>query len=458
MNQAAICAVTGRQRRFFDTGVTLNISYRAAALKRLHRAVQAHEADLAAALRQDLGKSRTESYMCEIGMVLSELRWLRRNLWRLTRDRHVPTPLHQFLSRSFRRPSPYGVTLIMSPWNYPVLLTLGPLADALAAGNTAVVKPSAYAPATSQLLARLLGSIFPAAYVEVIEGGREANEWLLQERFDYIFFTGSPTVGRLVLERASKNLTPVTLELGGKSPCIIDSSADLPAAARKVVFGKFLNCGQTCIAPDYVLCRESVLEEFLRLLRLEVQRQYGKEYKFNLTYGRIVSKKHFDRLVGLLDPGKVFLGGSSDKESLRIEPTIMAGVTWDDAVMGEEIFGPILPVLTYRDTADVIATLRSKPKPLALYLFARDKAVIETITTRCQFGGGCINDVIVHLATSYMPFGGVGESGMGSYHGQAGFDTFTHYKSMGRGGPLDLPMRYQPYTRLSEKLIRLFLK
>lgn len=458
MNQSAISAVTARQRRFFDTGVTLDIRYRTAALKRLQKAVIDHEAELAAALRQDLGKSRTEGYMCEIGMVRGEIRWLLKNMKRLTRDQRVKTPLHQFPARSFRRPTPYGVTLIMSPWNYPVLLTLGPLADALAAGNTAVVKPSAYAPATAKLLDRLLGSIFPAAYVEVIQGGREENEWLLGEKFDYIFFTGSKNVGRLVLERAAKHLTPVTLELGGKSPCIIHSSADLPAAARRVVFGKFLNCGQTCIAPDYVLCQESVREEFLRLLRLEIQRQYGKEYKYNLTYGRIVSKKHFDRLLGLLDQSKVFLGGGSDREALRIEPTVMEHVTWEDAIMGEEIFGPILPVLTYSDIREVIDTVRSHEKPLALYLFARDKAVIEAVTTRCQFGGGCINDVIVHQATSEMPFGGVGESGMGSYHGQAGFDTFTHYKSILRRGPIDLPMRYQPYTKLSEKLIRMFLK
>ena len=458
MNQTAISAVTARQRRFFDTDVTLDVRYRAAALKRLQKAVSEHEAELATALRQDLGKSRTESYMCEIGMVLSELRWLLRNLKRLTRDQRARTPIHQLLSRSFRRPSPYGVTLILSPWNYPVLLTLGPLADALAAGNTAVVKPSAYAPATSQLLARLLGGIFPSAYVEVVEGGREQTKWLLEEKFDYLFFTGSRTVGQLVLEQAAKHLTPVTLELGGKSPCIIHSSADLAAAARKVVFGKFLNCGQTCVAPDYVLCQESVREEFLRLLRLEVERQYGKEYKYNLTYGRIVSKKHFDRLLGLMDPSKILLGGGADRESLRIEPTVMTDVTWDDPVMGEEIFGPILPVLTFTDEKEVIELLRTREKPLALYLFARDRDVIARITKRCQFGGGCINDVIMHLATTHMPFGGVGESGMGSYHGQAGFDTFTHYKSMVRSGPLDLPMRYQPYTALSEKIIRVFLR
>ena len=458
MTPTSISALTARQRRFFDTGVTQNVRYRAAALKRLQKAIHDNEAALSAALRHDLGKSDTESYMCEIGMVLAEIRWLLKNLRRLTRDQRVSTPLHQFPASSFRRPTPYGVTLIMSPWNYPVLLTLGPLADALAAGNTAVVKPSAYAPETSRILARLLGSIFPAAYVEVVEGGREDNTQLLREKFDFIFFTGSKNVGRLVLEEAAKHLTPVTLELGGKSPCIIHRSADLPSAARKVVFGKFLNCGQTCVAPDYILCDETVQEELVRLLRQEIQRQYGKEYKYNLAYGRIISKKHFDRLTGLIDPEKVCCGGSHDRATLRIEPTVMTGVDWSDAIMQEEIFGPILPVLTFRDTSEILETLRTREKPLALYLFARDKAVIDTITTRCQFGGGCINDVIVHLATSEMPFGGVGESGMGSYHGQAGFDTFTHYKSMVRSRKPDLPMRYQPYTRISDKLIRFFLR
>ena len=458
MTQSMISAITARQRRFFNTGVTLDVSYRTAALKRLLKLVIEHEDELAAALRQDLGKSPTESYMCEIGMVRSELRWLLGRMKRLTRDRRVSTPLHQFPARSFRRPTPYGVTLIMSPWNYPVLLTLGPLADALAAGNTAVVKPSAYAPATAHLLARLLGSIFPAAFVEVIEGGREENQWLLQEKFDYIFFTGSPAVGRTVLSQAAKHLTPVTLELGGKSPCIVHSSADLASAARKIVFGKFLNCGQTCVAPDYVLCEESVKDEFLRLLRLEVHRQYGKEYKYNLSYGRIVSKKHFDRLLGLMDGKKIFLGGGSHRESLRMEPTILTDVTWEDAVMQEEIFGPILPVLTFRTAEEIVDILRDRPKPLAFYLFARDKALIRRLTTRCQFGGGCINDVVVHLASSELSFGGVGESGMGSYHGQAGFDTFTHYKSILQNRKPDLPMRYQPYSNWAEKLIRMFLR
>ena len=458
MDQIVISAITAKQRRFYNTGVTQDVRYRIVALKRLRNVITEHETEIATALRHDLGKSATESYMCEIGMVLSELSWLLKNIKKLAKDQWVPTPLHQFPATSFRRPTPYGVTLIMSPWNYPILLTLGPLADAIAAGNTAIVKPSAYSPATSKLLARLLGSIFPAAYVEVIEGGREANTWLLQEKFDYIFFTGSPNVGRTVLAQAAKHLTPVTLELGGKSPCIVHRSADLPAAARKVVFGKYLNCGQTCVAPDYVLCDEAVREEFLRLVRLEIERQYGKEYKYNLSYGRIVSKKHFDRVTGLIDEKKVFVGGSWDKETLRIEPTVMQDVTWEDAVMQEEIFGPILPVLTFGHVEEIIDLLKDKAKPLAFYVFARDKKVIDRLTRSCQFGGGCINDVIVHLASTHMGFGGVGESGMGTYHGKAGFDTFTHYKSILRSRFFDLPMRYQPYNKVWDALIRIFMR
>ncbi len=458
MTQAHIASLTAKQRRFFDTGVTLDVRYRLAALRRLEHCLRTNEEELSAALRQDLGKSGTESYLCEIGMLRSELRWLIANLRSLSRDQRVPTPMHQFPARSFRRPTPYGVTLIMSPWNYPLLLTLGPLMSSLAAGNTAIVKPSAYAPATAELLDRLLGGIYPEAYVALVRGGRAENGWLLEEQFDYIFFTGSKRVGKLVLEQAAKHLTPVTLELGGKSPCIVHRSADIPLAARRIVFGKFLNCGQTCVAPDYILCDETVKEQLLRQLRLEIERQFGKEYKYNLNYGRIISPKHFDRLVGLLDPAKVLHGGGYDRVTLRIEPTIMTDVTWGDAVMQEEIFGPILPVLTFTEVPEVLRTVKSHDKPLALYLFARDKAVIHTITSRCQFGGGCVNDVIMHLVSTDLPFGGVGESGMGSYHGKAGFDTFTHYKSIFQKGKCELPVRYQPYTGLKDTLIRLFLR
>ncbi len=459
MKKEQISALVRGQRQYFDRGMTLDVKERIDALKRLQQALREREPELAQALRRDLGKSASESYMCEIGMVLEEIRWLLRHIRGLAKDQTVRTPLAQFCSHSFRRPTPYGVALIMSPWNYPVLLTLGPLADALAAGNTAVVKPSAYAPHTSALLADLLGSIFPEDYVAVIQGGREENTWLLEEKFDCIFFTGSKAVGRTVLEKAAQFLTPVTLELGGKSPCIVHSSADIALAARRIVFGKYLNCGQTCVAPDYILCHESVKEQLLDCVKKEIRRQYGPDYEQNPSYGKMISKRHFDRVRGLIEPSKVVQGGRWDEERLRIEPTVMDGVTWQDDIMQEEIFGPVMPVLTFSDESEVIDAVNSHDKPLALYVFASDKGFIRTVTHGCQFGGGCINDTIIHLATTEMGFGGVGESGMGAYHGKAGFDCFSHYKSIvDKKTWLDLPMRYQPYNKWNDRLIRMFLR
>lgn len=454
MTREEITVIVNDQRRYFASGATLPVARRVDALKKLRTALTQHEARIADALRRDLGKSAQESYLCEIGMALSELSYLIRHTPSFAREQTVPTPLAQFPARSYRKPSPYGVTLIMSPWNYPLLLTIGPLADALAAGNTAVVKPSAYSPATSALLAELLGSLFPPEYVCVITGGREENNHLLETKFDYIFFTGSTTVGRLVLERASKHLTPVTLELGGKSPCIVDASADLKLAARRIVFGKFLNCGQTCVAPDYILCHTSVKDTLLTHIKAEIEAQYPAS-----NDGKIINHKHFERLCGLIDPDKLVFGGRYDPDCLQIQPTVLDDVSFDDPVMQEEIFGPILPILTFDDLESVIETVNSRPKPLALYLFSEHKQAIEAVTSRCSFGGGCVNDVIIHLATTHMPFGGVGESGMGAYHGKAGFDTFTHYKSIvDKKTWLDLPMRYRPYTKFSDRLVRMFLK
>ena len=459
MTKEQITALVHKQRRYFESGATLPLSHRIAALKKLRSALIEKEADIAAAIRSDLGKSREESYMCETGLTISEISYMLRHIHRFSREKRIPTPLAQFASRSYQKPAPYGVSLIMSPWNYPLLLTLEPLVDALAAGNTAIVKPSAYSPATSALLEKLISELFPEEYVAVVTGGRAENACLLEEKFDYIFFTGSKSIGRLVLEKAAQHLTPVTLELGGKSPCIVDKSADLKLAARRIAFGKFLNCGQTCVAPDYILCHRSVKDKFLAHLKEEILRQYGSDYTSNEFYGKIISQKHFDRICGLIDPDKVILGGRSNVSLCKIEPTVMDGVTWDDAVMGEEIFGPVLPVLTFERIDEVIETVRSHDNPLALYIFAQDKSVVRLVTERCSYGGGCVNDVIIHLATSAMGFGGVGESGMGAYHGKAGFDTFTHYKSMvDKKTWLDLPMRYQPYTKLNTWLIRQFLK
>ena len=448
-----------RQRSWFQNGHTLPVEFRLQALRRLKGAIERREADIAAALEADLGKSGFEGYMCEIGMVRSELSHMLRHAPRYAREQTVPTPLAQFPSRSFVKPSPKGVVLIMSPWNYPFLLTIGPLIDALAAGCTAVVKPSAYSPATSAVTAKLLAECFPPEHVLAVTGGRAENQRLLDQKFDHIFFTGSQAVGQEVLRRAAEHLTPVTLELGGKSPCIVDETADLSLAARRIVFGKFLNCGQTCVAPDYLLCPEGIRDQLLEEIVKETERQLGADPLVNPNYGRIINEKHFDRILRLLDEDKTVLGGRADSSALRIAPTVLRDVTWDDPVMQEEIFGPVLPVLTYERFGNLLPLLAQRPTPLALYLFSSDKDRIRQVKERCAFGGGCVNDTIIHLATTAMGFGGCGESGMGAYHGRRGFETFSHRKSIvDKKTWLDLPMRYQPYRPLHEKLLRMFLK
>lgn len=459
MTQLEISKIVQSQREFFRTNATFPVNFRIDALRKLHNAIKSNEEKIAKAIKSDLGKSAVESYMCETGLTLSEISYMIKHIKWFAREKRVATPLPQYISRSFKKPSPYGVTLIMSPWNYPLLLTLSPLCNALAAGNTAVVKPSAYSPATSELIANIIEDIFPTEYVAVIRGGRQENQFLLDEKFDYIFFTGSKSVGKTVLEKASKYLTPVTLELGGKSPCIVDKSADLKLSARRIVFGKFLNCGQTCVAPDYILCDKSVKAELLTHIINEVKRQYGSDFVNNQSYGKIINEKHFDRICGLIDVEKTVIGGKSDRATLKIEPTVMDNVTFSDKVMGEEIFGPILPILTYNSIDEVINIVNDHDSPLALYIFANNKSVIKRVTAQCTYGGGCINDTVIHLATSNMGFGGVGESGMGAYHGKTGFDTFTHYKSIvDKKTILDLPMRYQPYKKIYDRLIHLFLR
>ena len=452
--------VVSSQRNFFRTGATLPVAFRLKALKKLYGAIEARQAEICDALKHDLGKSETESYMCEIGLVLSEITYMRRHLRKLAGARTVPTPLAQFASHSFTQPVPYGNVLIMSPWNYPFLLSLEPLVDAIAAGNTAIVKPSAYAPATTRAIAGLVAACFPPEFVAVVTGGRQENAALLEQKFDLIFFTGSQAVGKVVLRHAAEHLTPAVLELGGKSPCIVDASADLTLAAKRIVFGKFLNCGQTCVAPDYILCHESIRDALVKALKAQITAQFGEKPLDNPDYGKIINIKHYSRLLGLILPEKVVFGGETDETRCRIAPTILTGVAREDAVMQEEIFGPLLPVLTFRDFGEVISQVESGGRPLAAYLFSRDPAQIDLFRTRMIFGGGCINDTIIHLATYQMGFGGVGESGMGAYHGKAGFEAFSHRKSIvDKKCWLDLPMRYQPYTsRLNRFLLNRFLK
>ncbi len=448
-----------KQRAYFQSGATLPVKFRLQALKKLRAAILEREGEILAALKADLGKSRLEGYMCEIGMALSEIGYMLKRTAKFAKPKRVKTPLAQFPAKSYALPRPYGNTLIISPWNYPFLLTVDPLIDALAAGNTAVVKPSAYSPRTSALLQDLISGCFPEEYVAVVTGGREENAALLNQKFDFIFFTGSQAVGKEVLRRAAERLTPTVLELGGKSPCIVDESAKIPLAARRIVFGKYLNCGQTCVAPDYLLCHRSVKEELLVEIGREIKRQFGENPLENPHYGKMISRKHFDRVVGLIEAGKVVFGGGRCETNLQIEPTVTDNVTWEDKVMQEEIFGPVLPVLTYDSLEEVYALLATKQKPLALYFFSEDKKRIRETVERVSFGGGCINDTVIHLATSALGFGGVGESGMGAYHGKAGFDAFSHVKSVvDKKTWLDTPMRYQPYDEKKEKTIRKFLK
>jgi aldehyde dehydrogenase (NAD+) len=342
----------------------------------------------------------------------------------------------------------------MSPWNYPFLLTIDPVATAIAAGNTVIIKPSAYSPATSAIVETIIKECFPPEYVVVVTGGRKENAALLDQKFDFIFFTGSQNVGKEVLRHAAEHLTPAVLELGGKSPCIVDRSANISLAAKRIVFGKFLNCGQTCVAPDYILCDRSIKEDLVLQIRRQIRLQFGEDPLRNPDYGRIVNEKHFRRLQLLGE------NPNCNEVTLQIEPTVLENATWDSPATAEEIFGPILPVLTYDRFEEVFESLQDRPKPLALYLFSEDKSNIRAVTERLRYGGGCINDVVIHLATSEMGFGGVGESGMGAYHGRAGFDAFSHCKSIvDKKTWIDLPMRYQPYkSKLYEKLLHLFLR
>ena len=459
MTETEIRGLIDAQRAYFRGGATLPLNNRLAVLDRLEQTMTAWQDRVHAALMQDLKKSAPESYMCETGLSLAELHYVRKHLPGWVRDRRVPTPLTNFAARSFVRPMPYGVTLVMSPWNYPWLLSLDPLIDALAAGNTVILKPSAYSPAVSAVLRDMLAEALPPELCAVVTGGREENAGLLKQRFDYIFFTGSQAVGREVLRCAAEHLTPVTLELGGKSPVVVAADANLPLAARRIVFGKFLNCGQTCVAPDYVLCERSVRTAFVQCLIREIQRQLGEKPLENPDYGRMVNEKHFRRVLGLIEPEKLAWGGESDAAALQIAPTVMTGVSFDDPVMQQEIFGPVLPVLDIERAADAVEIVNRGQRPLAFYVFTGNRETARKLTTECAFGGGCINDTIIHLATSDMGFGGMGESGMGAYHGKTGFDAFSHYKSIvDKKTWIDLDMRYRPYTKLGQAMIRMFLK
>ena len=444
-------------RAFFDAGNTLEAGIRLGWLRALQQGIVRHEAELLAALELDLGKAPMEGYMTEVGMVLDELRCQIRNLRRWARPRRVRTPLAQFhaVSRIYREP--YGLVLVMAPWNYPLQLSLEPLIGAIAAGNCVVLKPSNYAPHTAKAMERLLQDCLPRELVRVVQGGRAENAALLETRFDYIFFTGGKTVGRLVMEKAARYLTPVSLELGGKSPVLVLDDANLDLAARRILFGKLLNAGQTCVAPDYVLVQRSAKDALVAAMRKYIALFLGEHPLRSPEYPHIVNEKHAQRLNALLTDATILAGGKSD--GLRIEPTLIEVRDRTAPAMQEEIFGPILPILPMDTLEDMIAFVRGDEKPLALYLFTESKAVQREVLRCLSFGGGCVNDTVVHLATTHMGFGGVGASGMGAYHGKRSFDTFSHEKSvLDKSTFLDLPIRYHPYTQKKEKLLRFFLK
>lgn len=454
----SISSIVNKQKEYFYKGHTRSVETRKNNLKKLYDGIQRFEDEIFQALKLDLNKSVHESFTTEIGYVLKEISFQMKHISSWSKPKRVRTALTHFGSKGKVVPEPYGVTLIIAPWNYPFQLAIAPLVGALAAGNTVVLKPSELTPNVSKVLTRMLGELFPEELVSVVEGGVEESTALLKEPFDYIFFTGSVGVGKVVMEAAAKKLTPLTLELGGKSPCIVHKDAKLDVTARRIVWGKFLNAGQTCVAPDYMYVHSSVKEQLIEALRHEIAEQYGKDALQNDNYVRIVSERHFERLCTFLQDGKPVIGGNYTKETLHIEPTVLTNVTWQSAVMEDEIFGPILPIIEYDKIEEVIETIQHHPKPLALYVFSEDRKVQEKVTSNISYGGGCINDVVYHLATPYLPFGGVGSSGLGSYHGEQSFRTFSHYKSiLSQSTAFDMKIRYSS-TKSALKFIRKLLK
>lgn len=451
-------ALLKQQQSYFKSGACHSVSSRIRALRQLKQAIKQYEPMIMEALRADLNKSELEAYSTEIGIVLEEINICIRKVKQWSKPKRIKTPLTHIGSSSYQYAQPHGVVLIISPWNYPFQLAIAPLIGAIAAGNCAVIKPSELAPRTSSIIHKLISSTFDQEYVAVIEGGIEVNQSLLAERWDYIFFTGSVQVGKLVMEAATKHLTPITLELGGKSPCIVHKDANIQLAAKRIAWGKFINAGQTCVAPDYLYVHHEVKEPFIAAFSQAIKQLYGEHILQAQTFTRIVSERHFLRLTSFLDHGNIIIGGEYDEDKLIIEPTLIGGITWDAPIMQEEIFGPILPLLTYSELSEVISGIEQHPNPLAFYLFSESRNLQQQLIEKISFGGGCINDTIFHTANPHLPFGGIGTSGIGSYHGKASFDTFTHYKSVLKQTNLfDMPFRY-PNMKHAMKFLKFFLK
>lgn len=424
----------------------LPVELRKSRLAAFKTAILKAEAAINEALRADLGKSQFETYATEMGFILEELSYVLPRLEKWAKPKKVKTPIAMFPGSSYIQPEPYGVVLIVSPWNYPFQLTLAPFIGAIAAGNRVVIKPSEFAPKTAEIIEKLITEVFSQDEVRVVQGSVAETTALLKQKWDYLFFTGSTPVGKIMMKAAAEHLTPVTLELGGKSPCLIDESANLDMAAKRCAWGKFVNAGQTCVAPDYVLVPKKLQDSFIERMNHHLKAFYGENPELSPDFPRIINERHFDRLAELLIPAKVAFGGKLVASKKYIAPTVMKDVSWQDKIMEDEIFGPILPVLTYEKIEDALTQINARPKPLAFYVFCEDKKRSKEIIGKVPFGGGCINDTVIHLANPNLPFGGVGSSGIGSYHGQKSFDTFTHYKSVYKQGTkVDVPVRYPPY-------------
>lgn len=448
------------QKDFFYSDVTKNIDFRMEALRKLKNLIKENEEEIMIALNKDLRKSKFESFATEIGMVYDEINLHLKKLKTWAKKEKVKAPLVHFPAKGYIYKEPYGVVLIIGPFNYPFQLILSPLIGAISAGNCSIIKPSENSPNTSLLLEKLINDNFDKKYITVINplGGKETISYLLDLKFDYIFFTGSIRVGKIIMEKASKNLIPVTLELGGKSPCIVDKTANIALAAKRIVWGKFLNAGQTCVAPDYILVENAVKDELLKSLKEEIIKQFGSNIEASPDFPRLVNLDAINRLKNYLNDGDIFFGGKVCEENLYIEPTLLINVKDNSPVMTDEIFGPILPIIEFSNLNDAINLVREKEKPLALYYFSEDKNNIEKVLSKVSSGGATINDTIIHVTSPTLPFGGVGLSGIGSYHGKASFDTFSHSKSIiKRGTFIELPFRFAPYEN-KVNLLRKFMK
>ena len=445
LEQLAVDDIIHKQRDFFQTGTTKDVGFRVQQLNTLKQAVIEHEPDIVEALRADLNKPEFEAYATEI-WVRREIDYALKHIKSWTKPKKVTIPIEQFPGAARIYPEPLGVVLIIGAWNYPFQLIISPLVGAIAAGNCAILKPSEIAPHTSQVLADIIQKHFDSAYIAVLEGGVEISQQLLAEKFDHIFFTGGRAIGKIVMEAAAKHLTPVTLELGGKSPCIVDDDINIEHTARRITWGKFLNAGQTCIAPDYLLVNRTIKQDFLAAIQKSIREFYGDNPATSSDYARIINQKQFNRLVEFLKSGEIIIGGETDPSSCYIAPTVIDNISLEQPVMQEEIFGPILPVIQYTDLTEAIAMINARPKPLALYFFSTNKKLQEQVLRETSSGNVCINHTVMQFGVSSLPFGGVGDSGIGSYHGKAGFDTFSHYKSvLNKSFQLDLKLLYPPY-------------